>query len=464
MKNAIILLILIVSTNMFAQDITGKWYGKINVMGTELLFGLDFSKKDAVYSGTMDIPQQNAKGIPLTSVTFDQKKLVFRFDPAQFAYTGELKDTNIFEGVFSQNGQNYALQLSREKSEEKKLNRPQEPKGPFPYAIEEVVFENEKDKITLAGTLTTPQKEDYPVAILISGSGPQDRNSEILGHKPFWVIADYLTRNGIGVLRIDDRGVGKSGGHHALSTSYDFAADVESAVRFLKSKKGVNPKKIGLIGHSEGGIIAPVVASKDKSIHFLVLLAAPGIPCDELMLQQTYLIGKVSGMNANELAEAKKINQRTYAIVKSNKTDTDAQQALEVLFTEMYSQNPEFVSLSEADKKAALRQQIAPILSPWYRNFIRFEPSVYLEKVSCPVLALNGEKDLQVPSNSNLEGIQKALKKGGNKKVTVKEYSGLNHLFQACETGSAEEYGAIEQTFSPVVLTDIKDWILNQAN
>lgn len=463
MKKIFLILIFLFSSLLFSQDITGKWYGKISVMGTELHVSFDFALANSTYSGTMDIPQQNAKGIPLSSVTFENKTLVFKFDQAKFSYSGKLNESNEFDGIFSQNGQNFPLNLSRTQTEIKKVKRPQEPKPPFDYEIEEVTFINEKDKITLGGTLTSPKSENFPAVILISGSGQQDRNSEILGHKPFWVIADYLTKNGIGVLRIDDRGIGQSGGNPATSTSYDFATDIEAAVAFIKTKKGVNLKKIGLIGHSEGGMIAPIVASKDKSIDFIVLLAGPGIPGDELLLEQTYLLGKASGMSETELTEVRKFNKSVYTIVKSDKNEMEATKELEVIFNTMFSENPEFTNLNEADKKQAIHQQIAPLLSPWYRYFVRFKPEEFLKKVKCPVLVLNGENDLQVPPKSNMVGIKNALNNGGNKKVTLKEYPKLNHLFQESETGLTEEYGAIEQTFSPTVLNDIKDWILEQT-
>jgi pimeloyl-ACP methyl ester carboxylesterase len=296
--------------------------------------------------------------------------------------------------------------------------------------------------------------------ILISGSGQQDRNAEIFGHKPFWVIADYLSRNGIGVLRLDDRGFGKSEGDPNTSTSLNFASDIEAAFQFLKKNPIVNAKKIGLIGHSEGGMIAPIVAAKNPAFQFIVLLAAPGIPCDELLLEQSYLIGKSSGMNETELLETKKINQQIYTVVKSEKSNEAAFTELESIFFDMFKEDTAFNSLTEKDKKTVVQQQISPLLTPWYRYFIRYRPEVNLEKITCPVLVLNGEKDLQVPPQANVEGIKKALIKAKNKSVTTKIYPNLNHLFQECKTGNVEEYGTIEQTFSPLVLQDIKDWIV----
>ncbi|MBN8567653.1 MAG: alpha/beta fold hydrolase [Flavobacteriales bacterium] len=443
----------------YSQEVTGDWYGNLSAMGSEIGFVFQITKNGDKFSGTMSVPQQNANGIPLSSVTFNDNTLTIKFDPAGLNYSGKLNNRQI-DGTFSQNGMTFPLVLTREKPEAKKINRPQEPKAPFPYESEEVTFENSAEKITLAGTFTYPKTKNFPVVILISGSGQQDRNAEIFGHKPFWVIADYLTRNGVGVLRIDDRGVGKSGGDPSTSTSLNFASDIEAAFQFLKKNPLVNAKKIGLIGHSEGGMIAPIVAAKNPSFQFIVLLAAPGIPCDELLLEQSYLIGKSSGMNETDLLETKKINQQIYTVVKSEKSNEVALAELESIFFNMYKEDTAFNTLEEKDKKTVVQQQISPLLTPWYRYFIRYRPEVNLEKITCPVLVLNGEKDLQVPPQTNVEGIKKALLKAKNKSVTTKVYPNLNHLFQECKTGSVEEYGTIEQTFSPQVLQDIKDWII----
>lgn len=443
----------------YSQDITGDWYGNLSAMGSEIGFVFQISKNGDTFSGTMSVPQQNANGIPLSSVTLSENTLTIKFDPAGLTYSGKVNNRQI-DGTFSQNGMTFPMVLTREKPEAKKINRPQEPKAPFPYESEEVTFENSAEKITLAGTFTYPKTKNFPTVILISGSGQQDRNAEIFGHKPFLVIADYLTRNGIGVLRLDDRGVGKSGGDPSTSTSLNFASDTEAAFQFLKKNPLVNAKKIGLIGHSEGGMIAPIVAAKNPSFQFIVLLAAPGIPCDELLLEQSYLIGKSSGMNETELLETKKINQQIYTAVKSEKSNEAVLAELESIFFEMYKNDTAFNTLEEKDKKTVVQQQISPLLTPWYRYFIRYRPEVNLEKITCPVLVLNGEKDLQVPPQANVEGIKNSLIKARNKSVTTKIYPNLNHLFQECKTGSVEEYGTIEQTFSPQVLQDVKDWII----
>lgn len=443
----------------YSQDITGDWYGNLSAMGSEIGFVFQISKNGDTFSGTISVPQQNANGIPLSSVTLSENTLTIKFDPAGLTYSGKVNNRQI-DGTFSQNGMTFPMVLTREKPEAKKINRPQEPKAPFPYESEEVTFENSAEKITLAGTFTYPKTKNFPTVILISGSGQQDRNAEIFGHKPFLVIADYLTRNGIGVLRLDDRGVGKSGGDPSTSTSLNFASDTDAAFQFLKKNPIVNAKKIGLIGHSEGGMIAPIVAAKNPSFQFIVLLASPGIPCDELLLEQSYLIGKSSGMNETELLETKKINQQIYTAVKSEKSNEAVLAELESIFFEMYKNDTAFNTLEEKDKKTVVQQQISPLLTPWYRYFIRYRPEVNLEKITCPVLVLNGEKDLQVPPQANVEGIKNSLIKAKNKSVTTKIYPNLNHLFQECKTGSVEEYGTIEQTFSPQVLQDVKDWII----
>jgi hypothetical protein len=271
---AILALLMMLTTTLFvnAQDITGQWNGVLQVQGMQLRVVFNVSKTDNGYSSTMDSPDQGAKGIPVTNTSFENAKVRFEVANARIEYLGELKENKIV-GTFKQGGQ--------------AQKRPQEPTKPYPYYSEDVTFQNTKAGIALSGTLTLPKKEGvFPVAILISGSGPQNRDEELLGHKPFLVISHYLTRNGIGVLRYDDRGVAQSTGDFKTATSADFATDVESAMAYLKTRKEIHKRKIGLIGHSEGGIIAPMVASKNKDVSFMVLLAGTGIRGDKLLLLQ----------------------------------------------------------------------------------------------------------------------------------------------------------------------------------
>jgi len=293
--------------------------------------------------------------------------------------------------------------------------------------------------------------------VLITGSGPQNRDEELMGHKPFLVLSDYLTRNGIGVLRYDDRGCYESKGDFSKATTSDFATDVDAAVTYLKTRKDINLKKIGLIGHSEGGIIAPMVAASRKDICFIVLMAGTGVPGADILLLQQELIGRASGMKEEKLKETKEINRGLYDIIINPKdTTTLTIQMTEYLKLKM-KDSPDIPKDADPDK--IIKQEIAQLTSAWMLNFIRYNPAPMLEKVKCPVLAINGSKDLQVPPDVNLPAIEKALKTGGNNKSTVKELPGLNHLFQECKTGSPNEYAGIEQTLSPLALETISNWI-----
>ncbi len=463
MKNAtIIIFILLTSLITYGQDITGQWNGILKVQGTQLRVVFNIVKTDKGYSSTMDSPDQGAKGIPVTSTNFENSVLKLEVSSAKIEYTGELKENN-FVGDFKQGGQSFSMTLSREKVEKEKLIRPQEPTKPYPYYTEEIRFENEKDKISLAGTLTLPTKEGiYPVVVLITGSGPQNRDEELLGHKPFLVIADYLTKNGIGVLRFDDRGIGESKGDFKTATTLDFSSDVESAVKYLQTRKEINKKKIGLIGHSEGGIIAPMIAAKSKDISFIVLLAGTGIPGSELLLLQKELIERVSGIPENKIQNGLLTNKGAFDIViKANdqeKLKTDLTNYSKQRLQESPETKPK--EMSEDDFVSVVVNQLT---SPWMQFFIKYDPSIILKDVKCPVLALDGDKDLQVSSKVNLEAIKKGLEKGGNKNVTIKELPNLNHLFQECKTGTPDEYAKIEQTFSPTALSEISNWIVLQT-
>lgn len=350
--------------------------------------------------------------------------------------------------------------MTKSDENQKELVRPQEPKGPFPYHSEDIAFENKQAGITLVGTLTMPQQEGkFPAVVLISGSGPQNRDSEILGHKLFWVIADYLTRNGIAVLRFDERGIGKSTGDFGNATSIDFADDVMTGVDFLKSKTKIDAYNIGLIGHSEGGIIAPLIAAQTKDIAFMVLLGAPGIPYDELMLQQQGLIGKAQGLSESDIEISLAINKKIFDIVKNNNNPDKVKNELTKFLKEAVKNNPQTLIPEGMTEDEMINAQVKQLINPWMLYFINYNPSNVLEQVQCPVLALNGEKDLQVAPKENLAGIESALIKGKNNNFTIKVMPGLNHLFQECVTGAPDEYGSIEQTISPDALKEILMWI-----
>jgi uncharacterized protein len=457
MKKIVLFLITILfSFSAFSQDITGQWNGFLKVPGGQLALVFNISKNENGYSSTMDSPDQGAKGIPVTATSFERDTLKLEIPSARIVFEGELNQFGVIVGTFTQSGQVMPLNLSREKLEKPLLKRPQEPKAPFSYYSEEVTFENKIDKNVLAGTLTLPQKTGkFPAVILISGSGQQNREEEIFEHKPFLVLADYLTKKGIAVLRFDDRGFGKSTGDFKTATTLDFVKDVQAGVDYLKTRKEIDKTKIGLIGHSEGGIIAPMVAADSKEISFIVLLAGTGIRGDKLMLLQKEKIERQMGISENEIQKGQEILKGAYNIVVASSANDPT----------LKSKVNSYLITKLGDKMVdnQIKALSSQLTSAWMVGFLKLDPAVALERVKCPVLALNGGKDLQVPADVNLEAINKALTKGGNKKVTTKKLPNLNHLFQESETGSPEEYGTIEQTFSPIALEEISKWVLLQV-
>jgi fermentation-respiration switch protein FrsA (DUF1100 family) len=454
----------LVTTLAFGQDITGQWNGILKVQGAQLRLVFNITKTENGFNSTMDSPDQGAKGIMVTSTSFENSALKLTVSNLMIEYQGTLGENQIIVGNFKQGGMSFPLNLSKEIAEKEKPIRPQEPKKPYSYYEEEVTFENAKAGITLAGTLTLPSKEGiFPAVILITGSGPQNRDEELMGHKPFLVLSDYLTKNGIAVLRFDDRGTAASKGDFKTATSLDLSTDVNAGLTYLLGRKEINKKKIGLIGHSEGGIIAPMVANSSKDVAFIVLLAGTGIPGDQLLLLQQGLIGKASGLSDSDLQKAKEINTGAFEIITRSTSSEQLKTDLTNYITLSLKDSPDAQKPEGMSEAVYIKKQVDQITSPWMVYFIKYNPAEALLKVKCPVLAINGEKDLQVPPKENLEAIKKALAKGGNKKVTAIELPGLNHLFQECKTGSPSEYAIIEQTFSPTALTEVLKWIKLQT-
>ena len=460
---SILLITLLTSITLTAQDITGQWNGVLKVQGTQLRIVFNVTKTDKGFSSTMDSPDQGANGILVTNTTFENPKIKFEVANAQIEYNGELKENEIV-GTFKQRGQEFPMNLSRKAIEKEVVKRPQEPIKPYSYYSEDITFKNTKANISLSGTLTLPKKDGiFPVVVLITGSGPQNRDEELLGHKPFLVISDYLTKNGIGVLRYDDRGVGQSKGDFKSATSADFATDVESAIAYLKTRKEVNKKKIGLVGHSEGGLIAPMVASKLKDVSFIVLLAGTGIQGDKLLLLQEELIAKANGVSETDIKKSTQTNAKLFEIIVKSNDNQKLKTDLTTLMNETLKNETSTEIPNGMTKDAFISMQVNEFSSPWMQYFMKYNPATTLEKVKCPVLAVNGAKDLQVPPKENLTAIKNALTKGGNKNVTTKEFPNLNHLFQECKTGSPNEYAQIDQTFSPTALNEITKWIKQQT-
>lgn len=454
----VILIIITILTSSFAigQEISGQWNGLLKVPGAQLRIVANISKTETGYISTMDSPDQKAKGIPVATTTFENSILKLEIPAINGSYTGILNKDNIIVGKLTQNGQSFDVNLSKESISEQVYARPQEPKKPYPYYTEDVKFVNKTANITLAGTLSLPKKEgNFPAVILITGSSAQNRDEEVLGHKPFLVISDYLTKKGIAVLRLDDRGVGESTGNFSTSTTVDFASDIQAGVDYLKTRNEINKKKLGLIGHSEGGLIAPMVAGNSKDINFIVLLAGPGLRGDKILLLQNELIKRQSGMPEVEIQKEKEIFKGAYdLIIASTVNDGSLKNNISSYLKTQYN---------DPSKDADVELLTAQVTNTWWYNFIKLDPVPFLKKVKCPVLALNGSKDLQVPAEVNLEAIKKTLLDSGNKKVTTKVLPNLNHLFQECQTGLPTEYKTIEQTFSPIALEEISNWLLVQT-
>lgn len=440
---------------IFSQDISGTWNGKLSLPTGSLTICFNLQQTAQGYTSTCDSPDQGAKGIPTESTLFSDSVLTIQMPALGASYKGKLNADGKIHGSFTQ-GMEFRLIL--EKGVVAKRNFPQEPRPPFPYIIENVTLPNAEAGITLAGTLTLPEKgKKFPAVVLVTGSGAQNRDEEILGHKPFWVIADYLTRHGIAVLRCDDRGVGESKGEYASATNEDFADDAEAAVAYLKSRKDINPKKIGIIGHSAGGTIAFMLAARNKDVAFIVSMAGAAIKGDSLMLKQSEMVLKSNGMPDAVWQMTKPILRTRYALLNQDKSVGEIRKELHANVT---SSIPP-AQLQDPAMAKQMEAQLNTMTSPWYLHFMRYDPTDDLRKTKCPVMAINGDKDIQVDAEMNLAAIDYQVKSNGNKQVTTKAYPGLNHLFQHCKTCTVAEYGQLEETISPEVLKDLTTWILD---
>jgi fermentation-respiration switch protein FrsA (DUF1100 family) len=442
------------------KDIEGTWVGTLSIPAGDLrlVFHFEMTEADTI-KGTLDSPDQGAMGIPMGRVNFDGDTLVARAPMIRGEYRGLPVGDTLITGRLIQMGAVIDLNVKREAAPVVEFKRPQTPEPPYPYREEEVTFRNPVENFDLAGTLTLPQGEGpFPAVVLITGSGAQDRDETIFYHKPFHVIADHLTRNGIAVLRYDDRGIGKSKGRMNDATTMTLADDAEAAVTYLLQRPEIDHLKIGLAGHSEGGIIAPIVASRNGNIAFIVSLAGPGVRGSEILMRQARDIYTVSGMDEAEMEETLAVNSH---LLKMAVEEPDQRQFAKDAMAWYGSElNKQGLSPDQRkEKMAEFTQGLVSVNNPWMRYFIEADPAPFWSQVKCPVLALNGEKDLQVNYEQNLPAIKKALKKGGNRKVKTVAMPGLNHLFQHAGTGSPEEYIKIEETFAPEALEIMTSWI-----
>ncbi len=449
---------------VFAQDetgtIEGNWLGTLDVGGVKLRLVLKVAKTTGGYTAKLDSIDQGANNLPIDSINLEGNKL--RFSATQFgmSYEGTLDEKwSEANGRLKQFAASTPFVFKRV-GEILTNRRSQDPEKPYPYSDEEVGYKNLKDNVNLAGTLTFPRGGGkFPAVILITGSGAQDRDSTVAGHRPFLVLADHLTRRGIAVLRVDDRGTGGSDLGSLSATTENFVGDVLAGVEYLKSRKEIDSRRIGLIGHSEGGMIAPMAAARLKEIAFIVMLAGMGQTGEEVILTQLDLLQRKNGVGPDTIARAINFQKSLLTIIKSEPDNQLAEAKINEMLAKRKSgmnqrQLQEFARV-EADVKAGL----PALLSPWYRYFLSYNPRPTLEKVRIPVLALNGDNDVQVSAKENLALISAALKAGKNKKSTIKSFPQLNHLFQTSQTGLPNEYGEIEETISPAVLETIASWI-----
>ncbi len=442
----------------------GTWLGSLKLPVQEMRLAVKVTRKDQALKAVMDSLDQGAKDIPIDAVSLKDGVVKLELPKLKAEFEGKFnKEQTEIAGEWRQAGLKLPLILKKV-DKLPAVKRPQEPKPPFPYESEEIRYENAKAKVKLAGTLTRPTGGGpFPAVLLITGSGPQNRNEEIFNHKPFWVLADHLTRRGVAVLRVDDRGVGGSSGSLTNATTADLAEDALAGVAYLKDRKDIDPRRIGLLGHSEGGLIAPIVAHQSKDVAFIVLLAGTGLPGDEILLLQGRAVLKAMGASETDLARQRAVQERIFAVLRKETDSAVIGKKAQEIIAEELAKLPEEQQKQAKAMAGAMQAQLKMIESPWLRYFLTYDPRPALGKVHCPVLALIGEKDLQVPPKENLPEIEKALKTGGNKDFTVKELPGLNHLFQSCKTGAISEYGQIEETFAPSALELIGDWIVKRT-
>ncbi len=447
------------ATPEILRPFAGEWGGVIEMVQLRLRIQLEVT--DGVLAGRMFSVDQGNAEIPIGAVTVTGKQIVLDVPVVQGRYDGVLApDGRRIEGTWRQGALQAALNLTRD-AVPAAPRRPQEPQPPLPYSAEDVTFRNEAAGLNLAGTLTRPPGEGpHPAVILITGSGTQDRNETVAGHRPFLVLADYLTRRGFAVLRCDDRGAGKSDMPSGDFTTRDLAGDTQAAFDFLKGQPGIDGRRIGLTGHSEGGVIAPMVAADNPEVAFVVLMAGTGAPGAQVLESQVELLARAEGKSEAEVRHVAQAEKDVLAAVLGDGDPAVRRQRAAELIRNSLSDDQK---KQLPDPEQFIGQQLDALFSPWMQFFLTFDPRPTLARVKCPVLAVGGEKDAQVPAAVHLPLIERAVRDGGNTRVTVKLLPGLNHLFQTCGTGAVSEYAAIEETLSPLFLQTVGDWLAETA-
>lgn len=459
----IIIFFLFLFHDLPAQSAAGRWEGKLAVANTQLRLVFHIEQQESGLKATLDSPDQGARGIVVDSVRQKADSLFLYLPRMGASYAGRLDaGRQELNGTWQQGGMSLPLVMLREETEAAP-ERPQHPTEPFPYHTEDISFSNQEAGIKLAATFSRPSGEgQYPAVILVSGSGPQDRDETILDHKPFLVLADYLTRRGLAVLRYDDRGFGQSGGNFTTATTADFAGDAAAAFDYLQNRRDVKANQIGMIGHSEGGIIAPLVARKGKPLAFAVLMAGPAIPGHELILQQGMAIMEQQGADEAQLTQYQQQQGRLLEVVKNEADLQKAAKELQNILTAAYDSLPAENRQEQAIAPSQLQAQVAQLLSPWFRYFIAHDPAEALVTLNTPTLALYGGKDLQVPAAANAEAMKKIKDEQNKDNIHIEVLPDLNHLFQPAKTGLPQEYRQIETTLAPEAMEKISEWIWQQ--
>ena len=464
LKSSLTFIFSLLTFTIAAQNST--WEGKVSGIPINLKIKIDSLTKKQ--NAEFDSPTQGAFGLKVSDLQIKGDSLTAISAVIGGGFKGKFNATKTeIVGKWMQRGQELPMTLIKIANNEP-LKRPQTPKAPFPYTSEDLIYYNSDKSIKYGATLTLPKSEKpAPAVILITGSGQEDRNETIFGHQPFWVIADYLSRNGIAVLRVDDRGVGQSTGDVMNATSLDFANDVLVGIDYLKTKTQVDKRKIGLIGHSEGGMIAPLVAIKSEDVAFIVSMAGVGVKGSDILIRQQSDALKKSGASADDQKRLLALSVMMIKLSDKYPVKEDLKVQFNISFKRWLTQQPQdFLKrngFEGIDNQKLVNNLAASFYLPWMRYFMTYDPSLTLPKLTIPILAINGEKDIQVNAETNLNGFKKYLLQAGNKNSKTILFPNLNHMFQNAKTGDVSEYLSIEETISPEVLNVIAEWIKVQA-
>jgi fermentation-respiration switch protein FrsA (DUF1100 family) len=425
------------------QIFTGHWQGELKVseeQSIDFIFNISQSPKGLVAS--LDVPSQHQFGLDFDTVTQKGNSISLVLTAAGIEYYGDLVNGKI-QGEYQQGGFKAPVVLVKRQAPSVRQPKPQDPSATPDYLVETVTFPNQHDGHTLAGTLTIPKGEFQYSVIILSGSGPTQRDGAAYGHKLYAVLADQLTKNGIAVLRFDDRGVGESGGDYATATSRDFANDASAALQFMHSHVRVSNSKIGYVGHSEGSLIGAIAMTNKAAVKadFFISLAGPGTSGGHILIDQSYLIQKARGIPSEQLEKSDHLQRQIIAAIENKAPVEQLEQLL----------------AQSGMSTAQIRAQVSQLSSPWMTYFINTDPKVFLRQIKVPVLAINGGKDLQVPARQNIEGFIQSIDKD---LLSYKIYPNLNHLLQPAVTGLPSEYASIQTTLSAQVIKDIQDWLV----